>query len=517
MALLPRGYGMDERKFWLWLKRYLIPAFFIVCLCSPLSTRGQGNVPWTIKPSYETANNSTALTIEDDDGNRVPFYSESNAILVVEGEYQHPEAWQKVADSGKQNEDLLRKVLESRGFHVMVWRDLTGTQLRTVLGEAFGNFGYRIGSRLFFYYYGHGHTINLNPDLNGSRTFLVPIDAPNPIADEQGFYRTALPITQLVEYANQITVKHAFFAFESCRAGSVIKSLAPILPYPKGYLFGELVKNPVKQFLTAGSAEQDVLASSPFTPMLVGAIESSDADSNHDGYVTGSEMMAYVSSRVPQATKYQDPEHGSIPPNGGGDMIMGLVTGSVVNLNRVAFKSSFEFSGLPVNLSLSEDLSRFDYGYTSVESDPTISGEDIRINKVRVDLKVRTHTEYGCCDVWVLLGPETVQGIHPAGQTSARYFFIDANSSQAPVQAQFVIGGKPLKKGGITTYSATYDFESGRPGGDVSVTKGKAYFAPLLDLQHGLYAQILLWSGGTAVNLDVLSVSLTVEGTKRKQ
>ena len=133
-----------------------------------------------------------------------------------------------------------------------------------------------------------------------------------------------------------------------------------------------------------------------------------------------------------------------------------------------------------------------------------------------MDLQVKAHTVYGCCDVWVLLGPQTVEGIHSPGQATAHYFFVDANSSQAPAQAQFNIGRRPLTKEGLTNYSATYDFDSRQLEGDATMTKGKAFFAPVLDLSNGLYAQILFWAGSTAVNLDVISVSLTVEGTKEK-
>lgn len=100
------------------------------------------------------------------------------------------------------------------------------------------------------------------------------------------------------------------------------------------------------------------------------------------------------------------------------------------------------------------------------------------------------------------------------GQASQPYFYVSANSSQAPIQAQFVVGNKTLNKGGVTHYSVSYDFQSATPAGDVSVTKGKAYFSPPIDLQRGLYAQILFWAGSLAVNLDVLNATLVVEGTK---
>jgi formylglycine-generating enzyme required for sulfatase activity len=308
------------------------PSFRCVLLLAILSAtsvwpvQGQSKVAWTIHPAYETAQEpqtSTAFKILDEKGGEHTLYSESHAILVFEGNYRTG-GWQSVAEPAKKNENLLRTALERRGFHVLVWRDLTGAQLRTTLDEVFKAYGYRGNSRLFFYYYGHGELIERDPDPNGPRAFLVPIDAPNPVEHEQEFYQVGFPISQIVEFAKEITVKHAFFAFEACRAGYLFATLSPPgLPHPLGYLFSKKIEVPVRQFLTAGSADEDVLASSPFTPLLVGAFQ--DGDLNHDGYVTGSEVLAYVSQHMPQATKSQNPQYGTIPVSGGGDIVIGPV------------------------------------------------------------------------------------------------------------------------------------------------------------------------------------------------
>ena len=284
---------------------------------------------WTTQPSYETVsadNSSTAFTIEDDNHIEHVFYNESYAILIIEGAYQNP-GWTKVVNPGRQNEKLLRNSLEQRGFHVLVWRDLTGKQLRSTLNEAFSNLGYGQNSRLFFYYYGHGQVMGSDDDPSGPKTFLVPVDAPNPITDKQTFYRIALPLTQIVEYSNEITTKHAFFALEACQAGNIVGFLSgPKVPYPKGYLLSEAIQRPVREFITAGENKEDVLAVSPFTPMLVKAIE--EADSNGDGYITGSEIMEYVIEHVPQNSDLQNPEQASTP-RAHGDMVFGPVASQV--------------------------------------------------------------------------------------------------------------------------------------------------------------------------------------------
>ncbi|WP_210237968.1 hypothetical protein, partial [Mesorhizobium sp. M2D.F.Ca.ET.223.01.1.1] len=90
--------------------------------------------------------------------------------------------------------------------------------LREVLQQFFAKYGYDQTGRILFYYYGHGYQIGDIGDEGGPRAFLVPTDSPNPVTKEGDFYAVAMPVTQITEFARQITVKHAFFALEACRA-----------------------------------------------------------------------------------------------------------------------------------------------------------------------------------------------------------------------------------------------------------------------------------------------------------
>jgi Caspase domain len=288
------------------------------------STLCLGATTWTVPPAYETAKaNQTPKPFSIIDASNVEhvFYNESNAILILEGDYVTG-GWAKVKEEADANEALLRESLETRGFHVFVWRNLNATQLRTVLAEAFPALGGKLDSRLFFYYFGHGKLLEAD-DTSLSQTFLVPLDAPDPLTDEDGFFRKSLPISQIVEYAKEIRSKHAFFALEACRAGAVIASLSGGLepPNPQGYLLSPSIQRPIKYFLTAGSADADIAAKNAFTPLLVGAL--TNADTNGDGYVTGSEVINFVSERLPQFAPMQHPEHGSWPYSGGGDIVFG--------------------------------------------------------------------------------------------------------------------------------------------------------------------------------------------------
>lgn len=282
---------------------------------------------WGVAPAYETPTApaaTTAFSIKDQTGQPREIYAESYAILIMQGAYRSG-GWNAVSDAALPKEKLLREALERRGFHVLVWRDLTSKQLWDTLRDVFGVYGYKQNARLLFYYYGHGQVMGTIDDPSGPRTFLVPVDAPNPFSDEEAFYRSAVPINFIVQSAKDSTVKHALFAFEACQAGSVIKSLVgPMPPNPKGYLLTKEILRPVRQFLTAGAAGKDIPAQGVFTAMFVGGLSDPEADTNHDGYVTGSELMNYVSQRVPQNTREQQPEWGRYPIADGGDIVLGL-------------------------------------------------------------------------------------------------------------------------------------------------------------------------------------------------
>ena len=129
-------------------------------------------------------------------------------------------------------------------------------------------------------------------------------------------------------------MKHAFFAFEACYAGNVITSLhslsgdEPPPPNLKGYVLNPDTQRPVRQFLTAGNSIQEIPADNSFTAVLAGALSSPDADTNHDGFITGKKVMSFVQQRLPLwAAKYpRRPETGSSPIDGG-DMVFGPIAG----------------------------------------------------------------------------------------------------------------------------------------------------------------------------------------------
>ncbi|RUW41360.1 MAG: caspase family protein [Mesorhizobium sp.] len=280
---------------------------------------------WTVPPAYETAGASSAFKVLNSNKQLVELYSASYAVLIMEGGYRDSN-WVAVTQSARDNERRLTEALETRGFHVLVWRDLDSKGLVSTLEDVRRNLGYIHDSRLFFYYFGHGTKIGEDGDDPPPETFLVPVDAPP--ASSEDFEKVSFDINRLVEFASAIKVRHAFFALEACRAGEVILSMGDTAaPNPPGYILAPTTLRSSREFLTAGNSDQDVPAQGRFSKVLVKGL--SDADGvGGDNYVTGTEMMTYVVNHLPNLNPGQNPQQGELLEKHG-DFIFGPANVSI--------------------------------------------------------------------------------------------------------------------------------------------------------------------------------------------
>jgi hypothetical protein len=96
--------------------------------------------------------------------------------------------------------------------------------------------------------------------------------------------------------------------FDSCFSGSVfaMSRAAPgIIDYK--------ISQPVRQFIAAGAADETVPDKSIFRRQLEAALRDKEADLNHDGYVSGSELGDFLQSTVVNYSyNSQHPQYGKI-------------------------------------------------------------------------------------------------------------------------------------------------------------------------------------------------------------
>jgi hypothetical protein len=227
------------------------------------------------------------------------FYTGSYALLIGESKYNN--GWSNLeAIPGELQQ--VENLLTAKCFHVERSMNLKADALGKRIETFINDYGFDENNRLLFFYSGHGHTRK-----DKDKGYLVPTDAPNPYFDEKGFLQKALSMNQILTWARRIEAKHALFVFDSCFSGTVFKGKEPEMPRQ----ISQAAKLPVRQFITAGSADETVPAKSVFTPAFIDALRFGWGDLYKDGYVTGEELGLYLKNKVPQHAN-QTPQYGKI-------------------------------------------------------------------------------------------------------------------------------------------------------------------------------------------------------------
>ena len=253
--------------------------------------RGAGNV------QVKTSNGQTK---------DVKLYDGSYALVIGNSNYQY---WDNLPGV-KSDVEAVKNALTTNGFTVETAQDLKSRELSDRIEQFVSDYGYSKNNRLLIYYAGHGHTQKTIDDADERELgFIVPVDTPLPDAkDLSPFFRKAVSLEKIRTFAREIQAKHALFLFDSCFSGKLVSRSNIAVPP----IVEESVTYAVRQFITAGAANQPVPDESIFRRAFVRALEG-DADSNKDGYVLGTELAAYLRDKVSNASRRtQTPQYGVI-------------------------------------------------------------------------------------------------------------------------------------------------------------------------------------------------------------
>jgi hypothetical protein len=232
----------------------------------------------------------------------VRIYKESYALVIGVSDYRKD--WPDLPGV-KQDVQAVRGALEDHGFKVVSVADPTRRQLEDQFNGFISAHGQDPDNRLLFYFAGHGHTLKLA--YGGEMGYIVPADAPSPERDRQGFLATAMDMQMIEVYARRVQAKHAFFLFDSCFSGSIF-SLSRAIPENISYK----TTLPVRQFVTSGSADEQVPDQSVFRRQFIAALDG-EGDLNDDGYVTGAELGEFLQNKVVNYSRgSQHPQYGKI-------------------------------------------------------------------------------------------------------------------------------------------------------------------------------------------------------------
>jgi len=236
------------------------------------------------------------------DGKVLPLYKASYALVVGVANYTH--GWPKLTEAVNDAREV-KAVLEQQDFIVTLVENPTAAQLKAALENFVATRGLDENNRLLFYFAGHGHT--QKKSYGNDVGYIVPTDATLPRQDQSGFLLKALSMENFNTYAREINAKHVLFLFDSCFSGSIF-ALSRAVPDIISYKTSQ----PVRQFITAGSANEPVPDKSIFKQQFLAALQG-EGDTNRDGYVTGNEPGEFLQTNVVKYTRQvQHPQYGKI-------------------------------------------------------------------------------------------------------------------------------------------------------------------------------------------------------------
>ena len=262
------------------------------------------------------ASRGIGVAIGQATGSPMDLYAESFALVI--GVSRYTAGWPDLESVPAETEQI-SALLRHHHFEVTVVMDPDSVQLREAFNRFINNHGFDPDNRLLLFFSGHGHSRR-----NGTKGYLVPTDAPDPRLDDIAFLQKAIPMSQVIEWSRRIESKHALFVFDSCFSGTIFKSksLPEIPPH-----ISSLTAQPVRQFISAGSAGEAVPAQSVFVPSFIRALKG-EADLNQDRFVTGTELGMYLHQKVLSYRSGQTPQYGKIrdPELDEGDVVFSVST-----------------------------------------------------------------------------------------------------------------------------------------------------------------------------------------------
>ncbi len=256
-------------------------------------------------------------------------YEQSHALVI--GISNYTDGWNDLPGV-KEDVKEVRKVLSLHGFNVEVYENLNKEYIDRVFSNFIKEYGQEKNNRLLFYFAGHGFTVKT--PFGDNLAYIVPKNAPLPKTDLADFQAKSIETSQIEIYAKQIRSRHVLFLFDACFSGAMFDTDRNI---PEA--LSPVTAEPVRQFITSGSASENVPDKSIFRDQFVQALSSKKADLYSDDYLTGTELGEFLQTNVVNLSKNkQHPQYGKIHHKvlSKGDFVF-LLNDSLINNDNTAY------------------------------------------------------------------------------------------------------------------------------------------------------------------------------------
>lgn len=219
------------------------------------------------------------------------LFGNSYAVVIGIDDYKHSRVWPDLPYANKDARGMAT-FLQNQGFEVRTLYDREATQ-RAIISALEDHLAPRLkeNDRVLFFFSGHGET---RPYGNEDHGYIVPQDGDK-------WPSTWISMEKLRELAWKMgAARHQLFIFDAC-FGGLFAAKGPLStrdPDMPGYIEA-VSKDKARQYLTAGGAREKVRAGGPkgysyFTGYLLEALKQGKADTYRDGYITASELVAWL-------------------------------------------------------------------------------------------------------------------------------------------------------------------------------------------------------------------------------
>ena len=265
------------------------------------------------------------ISVRTSAGEHIELYNASYALVIGNGNYTN--GWDPLPGA-LQDVKEVAAALKTHGFNVTLKTDLTADEFEDAFLTFVLEHGAEETNRLLFYYAGHGYTLPLANEQE--RGYLVMVDAPEPDTDKLGFVRGSINMETLVGESKAILARHVLFLFDCCFSSTILNARDRISPES----ISDNIRHPVRQFITAGRANEPVPDRSVFKTAFLDLIDGRAAEPFRDGYITGAELGLYLKNQVPIYNEAQHPQYGKIrdPKLDKGDFVFVLPQRNTVEL-----------------------------------------------------------------------------------------------------------------------------------------------------------------------------------------
>jgi tetratricopeptide (TPR) repeat protein len=227
----------------------------------------------------------------------IPFsslYRKSHAVIIGINDY---EKWPAL-EFAVNDAIAVRRRLERSGFdEITVLINQEATQ-KKILTELYYTLPKKVkeNDRVLIFFAGHGETEDIGRGVK--RGHIIPVDA-----DTSELSTSAISMEQIKGLSGLIPAKHILYVMDSCYSGLGLNRSQGISPQFSGYL-QKVSSLRVVQIVTAGGKGEQVTeiqGHGLFTSFFLKAL-AGEADIDHDGFVTGTELGAFLRPAVSNAS-----------------------------------------------------------------------------------------------------------------------------------------------------------------------------------------------------------------------